>query len=314
MQVKTTDAGVAHSGSNSSRGDLILTMLYRMRFDAIAPFYYSLKQTGFNGDIAAFVTMMDDQTIADMNRHGIITIPFRFHPRIVRRTWWLGPIWRAIFKSSLSQAKKEKLAHAVFPLFYRRHLLYLEFLREHRQEYGRIFITDCRDVFFQADPFSWNPPEGVHFFLEEPSMTIGQSFHNALWLKTQFGQSVLDELANEAITCAGTTFGDVEAIIEYLSTMVLLSMSALSLREHDGDQGIHNYIARKKLLPRTTIYKNRYGPVMTVGAMKPEQIRLNTDGWVINDDRSVPCALHQYDRLPLVAEALMHHLKSTDSN
>jgi len=293
------------------RRDLVMTMLYRMRFNAIAPFYYSLKQTGFTGDIAAFVTMMDDETIAEMNRYGIITMPFSFHPRIVRRTWWLGPLWRAIFNSGLSQQKKECLAHAVFPLFYRRHLLYLEFMRQNRQKYGRIFITDCRDVFFQKNPFSWDPPLGVHFFLEEPSCKIGRSPDNARWLKSQFGRSVLDELAGETISCAGTTMGDLEGIIEYLSTMVSLSMKAMSLREHDGDQGIHNYIVHKKLLSRAAIHENCRGPVMTLGAMKPEQARLNAEGWVINDDGGVPCALHQYDRIENIKKTLLLHLAET---
>jgi hypothetical protein len=157
------------------KGDLIITMLYRMRFSAIAPFFFSLKESGYTGDLVAFVTMTDGDTITEMERHGIITIPFRFHPRVVRRTWWFGHLWRLLYKSNLPQDKKEKLAHMVFPLFYRRHLLYLEYLRRHRQKYNRVFITDCRDVFFQANPFSWNPPPEVHFFLEEPASKIGTS-------------------------------------------------------------------------------------------------------------------------------------------
>jgi hypothetical protein len=292
----------------NSKRDLVLTMLYRMRFDAIAPFYYSLKQAGFTGDIVAFVTMMDDKTITEMEQHGIITIPFRFHPRIVRRTWWLGPLWRAIFNSGLSQQKKERLAHGVFPLFYRRHLLYLEFLRQHRQKYHRVFITDCRDVFFQSNPFSWYPSPGVHFFLEEPSKKIGQCSINQKWIKSQFGAQVLQELVDETPSCAGTTLGDVESIVQYLSTMISLSMNIRSLREHDGDQGIHNYILWKNILPCAMVHENRRGPVMTMGAMKPDDIRLNAEGWVLNDDGKIPAVLHQYDRIPCVKQKLLEQL------
>jgi hypothetical protein len=128
------------------------------------------------------------------------------------------------------------------------------------------------------------------------------------WLKSQFGQDVLDELANYTISCAGTTLGDLAGIMEYLSTMVLLSMNALSLREHDGDQGIHNYIFYKNLLSSAAIHENRRGPVMTMGAMKPEQAHLNVEGWVVNDDGSIPCALHQYDRLKDIQKVLLSHL------
>jgi len=293
----------------AARRDLILTLLYRMHFDAIAPFVFSLKQTGYTGDLVAFVTMMDDETIVEMNRHGIITIPFRFHPRIARRTWWLGSLWRQIFKSGLSQKKKERLAHAVFPLFYRRHLLYLEFLREHHQKYDRVFITDCRDVFFQGNPFSWDMSPGVHFSLEEESNKIGQCRHHIRWLKSQFGQNTLDELAHETISCAGTTFGDIAGMVEYLSTMVSLSMNALSLREHDGDQGIHNYILRKKLISRAMVHENRRGLVITMGDMKPEDVRFNPEGWIINDGGEIPPVLHQYDRIPQLGPMLLKHIK-----
>ncbi len=286
-----------------------MTMLYRMRFKAIAPFLSSLKQSGYAGDVAAFVTMMDDETIAEMNRHGIITLPFRFQPRIARRIVWFAPVWRHIFKSSLSQEKKERLAHAVFPLFYRRHLLYLQFLREHRQKYSHVFITDCRDVFFQANPFSVGLPPGVHFFLEEAAAKIGYSPDHVRWLMSQFGRPVLDELANKTVSCAGTTFGDIESMIGYLSTMVSLSMSVRSLREHDGDQGIHNYILRKQLLPNAIIHENRRGPVMTMGMMVPGDIHFNPEGWIINDNGGIPPILHQYDRIKQAEKTLLSHLK-----
>jgi hypothetical protein len=293
--------------------DVILTTLYRIRFEAVAPFIFSLKRTGFNGEVVAFATLMDEEDVAQLRSHGVTVVPFTYHPRIVKRIVRLWPLWRRIFAGNASPATKEKLAHLVFHLFYRRHLLYLQFLRQNQSKFDRVFLTDSRDVYFQADPFSWNPESGLHFFLEEASNKIGECSHHVRWLKSQFGQKVLDELAREMISCAGTTLGDTASIMEYLSRMVALSMNALSLREHDGDQGIHNYILYKKILPEIIIQENRRGPVMTLGAMKPEAVRLNAQGWVINDDGQIPAVLHQYDRHPEAAKILQGHLHSPAS-
>jgi hypothetical protein len=290
--------------------DVIFTLLYRIRFEAVAPFIFSLKRTGYDGDVVAFATMMDADVLAKLRSHGVTVVPFSYHPRIVKRIVWFWPLWRRIFAGNASPATKEKLAHLVFHLFYRRHLLYLQFLRQNQSKYDRVFLTDSRDVYFQADPFSWNPEPGLHFFLEEASNKIGESSHHVRWLKSQFGQKILDELADETISCAGTTLGDTACIMEYLSRMVALSMNALSLREHDGDQGIHNYIFYKKILPEIIIHENRRGPVMTLGAMQPEYVHLNPQGWVINDDGQIPAVLHQYDRHLEAKRILLGHLSN----
>ena len=288
--------------------DVIFTLLYRIRFEAVAPFIFSLKRAGYNGDIVAFATLMDEEVVAQLRSHRVTGVPFAYHPRFVKRIVRLWPLWRRIFAGNASPATKEKLAHLVFHLFYRRHLLYLQFLRQNQSKYDRVFLTDSRDVFFQADPFSWNPGPGLHFFLEESSSKIGASLDHVRWLNSQFGRKVLDELARETISCAGTTLGDTASIMEYLSRMAALAMSALSLREHDGDQGIHNYIFCKKILTEIITHENRRGPVMTLGAMKPEAVRLNAQGWVVNDDGQIPAVLHQYDRHPEAEKILLGHL------
>src|ERR1017187_3741182 len=264
--------------------DVILTTLHGVRFEYAENFLLSLRRTGYQGEIVVFASRMKGEDIASLRRSGVTIVPFRFRRILVRRRLsrlWI--IWRWFFRSGASPAAREKLAHAVFHLFYRRHLLYWQFLRKHRQDYDRVFLTDCRDVYFQADPFSWNPPPGVPLFLEEASNKIGRSIHHVNWITSQFGRTVLNELGDETISCAGTVFGDIDGILKYLAEMVSLTMSARSLREPDGDQGIHNYILYKKRFPEIILHDNRRGPVMTLGAMQPADVRLDAQGFVIND-------------------------------
>ena len=290
--------------------DVILTTVHRMRFADVAGFLASLRRTGYRGEVVFFASFLDKASLDLLRRDGVTVIPFRFYSEHIKqrlaRPW---PLWRWFFQSGASPAAKEKLAHAVFHLFYRRHLLYLQFLRSNAAKYDRVFLTDARDVFFQADPFSWNPPPGVHLFLEEATHRIGSCQFHANWLTSQFGPEAFGQMKAETVSCAGTVFGDIHGILKYLSAMVDLTMQARSLRETTGDQGIHNYLLYQKRLPEIILHDNRHGPLMTVGAMKREDIRLNAQGWVIDDDGRVPPVLHQHDRHPDVEKVLLAHLR-----
>jgi hypothetical protein len=289
--------------------DVILTTLHGVRFEYAVSFFTSLRRTGYGGEVVVFTNGLEDEDIFRLRRNGATIVPFRFSRIFVRRRLaWLWITWRWFFQSGAPQHAREWLAHAVFPLYYRRHLLYMQFLREHRQNYDRVFLTDCRDVYFQADPFSWNLPRGLHLFLEDASNKIGRSIHNENWLKTQFNQTVFDELKGETISCAGTVMGDTASVLEYLSKMVLQTMEARSLRETTGDQGIHNYLLYKKFLHDVTIHNNWEGPVMTLGAMHPEDVRVNAQGFVVNNTGKVVPVLHQYDRIPQVEKILRDRL------
>jgi len=300
---------VANVGVDMAKRDVILTTLHGVRFEYAANFLASLRRTGYGGEVVIFASGMADEDIAQLRRNGATIVPFRMHRLFVRRRLaWLWTVWRWFFQSGAPPAARERLAHLVFHLFYRRHLLYLQFLREHREDYSRVFLTDCRDVYFQADPFSWNLPFGVHLFLEDASNKIRGGIH-ADWLVSQFGRAVFDELKAETISCAGTVLGDVNSVLEYLSKMVSLTMNAWSLRETAGDQGIHNYLVYKRILPGAIIHDNGRGPVMTLGAMRPQDVRLDPQSRVINDHNEIVPVLHQYDRIPHVEKILLDHLR-----
>jgi len=290
--------------------NLIMTTVHRIESPALEPFFRSLHATGFAGDVVVFVSAVSAASMRQLRDWGARVVPFRFHGKHVSnraaRLWWL---WRSLFASRLAVPRKERLAHAVFHLFYRRHLLYLDYLRAHGAEYQAVFLTDCRDVFFQADPFSWDRTPGLHVFLEEAANKIGQCPHHRRWLRSLFGEHVLQALAKETVSCAGTVFGDVPGMTEYLEKMVATAMQARSLREADGDQGIHNYLIRTGVLHRVEVHPNRNGPVMTLGPMGEAEICRNDDGWVIDQSNHMVPTLHQYDRIPELRDALHTRLQ-----
>ena len=292
----------------STSRDLVLTVLHCGDFNYIAPFVLSLKKSGFRGSTVLFVSRVDTGSIEKLKTLGVIVIPFRFSGKRDRqrlaRPW---PLWRRLFSTRLPPAAKRRLAHCVFHLRYRRYLLYLEFLEQHAADFDRIFIADCRDVFFQADPFEWKWKSGVHFFLEEPSNRIGLCPQNRKWFTRQFGESYLEQHRNRVPTCSGTTYGDIANICQYLNAMVTTTMRAHDLsRMPDGDQGIHNHVLIEKLVSNAVVHENRYGPVMTMYHMKDWQT--GADGTVLNENQDLVPVLHQYDWFPALKVRLLSRL------
>lgn len=276
---------------------LILTTIHRLRAAAIAPFFLSLRRTGFRGDIVVFSSSIDKESVSQIKRWGARVVPFCFPGRHVSnraaRLWW---IWKRVFATDISERAKERLAHIVFHLFYRRHLLYLEFLRKYGSEYKKVFLTDCRDVFFQADPFGWDQAPGLHVFLEEEANKLGICTHHIRWITSQFGSETLERWTERTVSCAGTVFGDMPGMVHYLSQMVSWTMGVKSLRAADGDQGVHNYLVLEGVFPKVTVHKNRRGPVMTLGPVRMSSLRFDQGDHVINETGVIVPVLHQYDR------------------
>ncbi len=289
--------------------NLILTTVHRINSAALAPFFQSLHATGCKSEMVVFASALDDASLRQLEDWGARVVPFRFRGKHVfndvARLWWL---WRPLFASGLSTAAKERLAHFSFHLFYRRHLLYLDFLREYGTEYQSVFLTDSRDVFFQADPFGWEPTPGLHCFLEEEKNKLGTCVHHVEWITSQFGSATLAAWATDTVSCAGTVFGDVPGMFDYLNQMVSATMKVKSLRAAAGDQGVHNYLLRAGLLSDVTLHENRGGPVMTLGPMQMSDLRLDHHGAVLNDAGAVVPILHQYDRISELRESLLSQL------
>ena len=297
--------------SSTSR-DLVLTLMHRGNFNYIAPFILSLKRTGFRGSTAVFTSNVDKECIEQLQDCGVIVVPFRFTGREIRqplsRAW---PLWRWFFSTSAPRAAKMWLAHAVFHLYYRRHLVYLEFLDRHVADFDRVLLADCKDVFFQSDPFAWDWTPGVHFFLEEPAHRIGDCPVHREWFRRLFGPSFIESHAQNIPACAGTTFGDMAGIRQYLDLMVTTTMQAVELDKlFGGDQGVHNYILLEKLLTNVIVHENGCGPVLTMKMMDESDWQVDAQGAVrIGDGILVP-VLHQYDCFPALKARLVSSLET----
>lgn len=300
----------AKSGSTSR--DVIFTIQHKGGYADLAPFVQSLKRTGYCGRLVVFASQVDRDTEAALRRQKVEFIPFHFSGKRDRqRLARLWPLWRWYFASRASHQAKRRLAYKVFHLRYLRYLIYGDYLQAHRNDFDRVLLVDGRDVFFQLDPFSWNPPAGLHCVLEENSVRIGHCRLHQMWMGCQFGEDYVRKHSERVVSCSGTTFGDPASICQYLDQMVAVFMRARNLAKiSGGDQGVHNYVLIENLLPNVMIYPNRQAPVLTMGVMKPEDIHFNTQGQALNADGMPAPVLHQYDRLPDLKARLMKILQT----
>lgn len=185
----------------------------------------------------------------------------------------------------------------------RRYEIFLEFLN--KKECDQVLCCDCRDIYFQSDPFNESFKGEINFFLEDKK--IGDCTFNSNWIEKTYGKNILNSLANETILCSGTVIANHTKMKEYLKTIIKqikenkykkkMKYLLTFRRDKSGrgcDQGHANYIAHKKLINGTYFYKNSTGPIATVFHLK--KIKFNNDNYLINDLGKPYSIVHQYDK------------------
>jgi len=302
-----------HSAPNRN---LILTLVEKLTFSDIEPFFVSLRQTGYDGDLVVFASRLSADTIRRINQFGAQVISFSyFSVRYRRPPLLFWRIWRIVFSRMSDFDRKLKLAKKIFNLFFLRSILYYEYLEKHSGRYKRVLLTDCRDVLFQRDPFSRDYEIGWHAFLEGRDRTIGTCPWNRHMVTTCFGHDVLKALGEKEPSCAGVIIGNVVSVQNYLRSFVEKSFTLESMPMVPGtDQGVHNLIVHKHLAPNLRLHENGTASVLTMGVMQTDQIKVNDSDEVLNFDGTIPAVLHQYDRHPSIRKLLLKRLEQSIYN
>ena len=186
-------------------------------------------------------------------------------------------------------------------------------------QYDLCLATDFRDVFFQANPFSSVPKADLIFFEEVKRVKMGYKNgrptctpsvsdvctcpYNANWIKTCWGENFLSSIANETPICSGTIIGTPAGFLD-LEKKMLSEMSRTSTKKGCSarDQGHLNYLYfSKRFDTKVLLQAQGKGIINTVGYITPRTDipkYLNSRGFVVNADNSVPALIHQYDRFP----------------
>jgi hypothetical protein len=176
-----------------------------------------------------------------------------------------------------------------------------------RSKYGRVLMADVRDTFFQSNPFDMLSADQSAFYAFNgvETITIGACGWNGPWVRDCFGDSVFADLSDKKIICSGVSIGTMDSVFSYLTTMDDIVMgkkkteigraSKFPQCERNGvDQGAHNVLVHKKLIPNLKVWSQSDGLVANLQARKA-QIRGNE---VFNERGNKVAVVHQYDRFP----------------
>ncbi|MBI5857852.1 MAG: hypothetical protein HZB42_09380 [Sphingobacteriales bacterium] len=259
--------------------NLVLGILDNYSFHQLKKFFLSINTTGFPGDIYMLVgSNTTPRTIRLLKKHAVNTILFR----------------------DLTSLPAENLAAAAFrfpqPINYFnfRHYLYYDFLKRHKDKYEYVLLTDVRDVYFQRDPFDFEKTSGLYCALEGKTKKLKDCRFNGPWMEFIYGRKVLDEIGDNIISCAGTTWGKVDAMLDYLTRM-LQEIEKLKDAKKSIDQAIHNYMIWKHMLPDVKFLNNDDGVVLTLSY--EHDYTIGADDKVRASNGRIVNVLHQFDRM-----------------
>jgi hypothetical protein len=286
---------------------LILGLLSGLSLEKTKPFFLSLEKAGYRGDVCMVAGSLDAATQAFLRSRAypVNFVPFQrpFLRPLMARLLGCGKIF-------MTRAQRRRFDAQLASSYGHLHCApfgyYRAFLAECGATYDRVMIADVRDVLFQSDPFSVPLPHPVNFLAEAAGLTIGACVSNASWIRRGFGRAVLRELADKPISCAGTVIGSRDGMLNYVETMQRIFCQ--KKKKRTIHQATHNYILYKQPLPGLHCLTNEDGPVLTMGYVKPEQLRFNEKGLLLNHHGQVYTTLHQYDRHPELARRLLRLL------
>jgi hypothetical protein len=290
--------------TNPKQKNLVIGVAANYNFEQLKPFIYSLKQTGYEGEVCLLVADLDVSTLRQLQQLGVQTVP-------MVRPWLRKSLSNLVDLAAIFSPKEKRqqikffCAASSLPMHDSRFLYSYLYLAECGKSYSNIMLTDVRDVVFQRDPFDFSIPEQVCFFLED--IKIKDCFYNSEWILTTFGKNALRELKDKTVSCAGVTIGSYSAIMSYLEMMAdyMIRLRGRIAHLPGSDQAIHNVILYRERIKNIKVFENGHAPVLTMGTMDKAKIQLNHEGFLLNENGSVANIIHQYDRHSEIQAKLM---------
>ena len=172
--------------------------------------------------------------------------------------------------------------------------LYFDFLKENENKYNLVLHVDIRDTFFQKDFFeyyeNYKPFLGVA--IEDGYLNKGV---NKKWIIEYVGVDKHKIIENKRIICVGTIWGTIDIFMNFSINF----WNKLMENPDCMEQGIANYMFYyDKIFENYLVKSDNYGPVMTLGITKRENIVLDSENNVLNFKGEKAAIIHQYDRKP----------------
>ncbi|KGP91150.1 hypothetical protein N780_17755 [Pontibacillus chungwhensis BH030062] len=251
---------------NEPKRNLIMGLISHYSWEDIKPFFLSLEKVNYSGEVVMFFEHINEETQNTLKNLNV----------------------------NISLIPYERIGlEKTFDIIDYRHYLYLNFLRAHGHRYNKVLLTDVRDVFFQLNPFDAGWSDGSITVAKE-ELKIKDEYWNTKWILTKFGNHIYQQLENETIICAGTTYGPTELILAYLEEMVYHLFQLHYFPQIINDQAVHNYLIHSGKVQPVAYSDNEKGPIMTVAF--EHNFHINHANQILLKSGAVAAIIHQYDR------------------
>ncbi|KAB2641843.1 MAG: hypothetical protein DVB25_00355 [Verrucomicrobia bacterium] len=283
--------------------NLILTTASGLTASQLRPFVFSFQQFQKEADLVIFTNRLNAETRRYLSESAQLIDFKHLSIRMRHPQCFLWPLWKRGFPLLKTEHSRRQLGRFVFNLASLRFLLYLEYLENLTEKPAWVFLTDSRDAIFQDDLFARIEGPGLYCFGEGKQRTIAGCYSNSAMLKDCAGEQALKEYGQREPSCAGTILGDYESMLNYLQTTVRITMSVERMKMVSSvDQGVHNYITHKELIPNTNFVDNDAGPIGTMGSVAYNHIRESPEHLILQSDGRPYAFLHQQDRHKQIVE------------
>lgn len=173
-----------------------------------------------------------------------------------------------------------------------RWLSYAEFMKVNPQ-YEKIFISDVKDVAFQAPFFEELDCSDLWFFKQDVQYG-GDDFWDTKWYRSSYGTRALNKVIGKPVFCIGTVMGSTKGIQAFLKIMCA---EILKAPFRGVEQATFNHLFYTEAFKNIAfqIYENAVGPVLTLTAGSWSRFKVCSDGLFTINGKLIP-VIHMYDR------------------
>jgi hypothetical protein len=205
-------------------------------------------------------------------------------------------------------------------------------------KYRNVLMIDVRDSYFQSDPFTFMQAPGsvsdggkrhqFHVFNGVESFPIADCGWNSGWVKSCFGNTVLQDIGHKRIICSGVSVGTFDAVLKYLRIMndIIVGtpqqaapVAQFPSCERNGvDQGVHNVLVHTGALEHLQLkaWGQAESPVANMQARMASIECTNSPSatgkrkcTVKNKAGAQVAVVHQYDRFPDLQQYLFTEVR-----
>jgi len=284
--------------------DIVISAMSNYEWKHLKNWFFSLKETGYQGDIAV-ILYNDPYNVKKklLENNIIIYEPKGNH---YRQYMTFLPEKKSKIRYVLNKLglynSKEHIASN--PVVVDRFFHMWDFFNNIKQDYDRVISTDIRDIIFQKDPFNWLDDHlGEHLLI---ASSEGLKYQYETWgiknNEDSYGKTIAKSMLNNIIINAGVFGGNVKFIKDLCLVNYLMSFGS---DVHNPDQAMYNLLLgtelikdKIKLTTSADTFAAQLGVIMEDRYHKniSEKRPSIKENLVINDRQEIYAIVHQYDR------------------